>query len=138
MHFQIIIVLVVAALAAAVAYSVIGRVLPGRWRTRNQEQFKDFTLDSVNVLTGLLFSIGLAFDRWRANGLRRGARRYATRSRRHRRDIWIRHGIPEPTQSTWKRDSKNYVSLVINQDWSLMRETAAQRRRLDRAEHPAR
>lgn len=34
------------------------------------------------------------------------------------------HGIPGPTQSTWKRDSKNYASLVINQDWPLIQNSS--------------
>jgi hypothetical protein len=29
-------------------------------------------------------------------------------------------GIPEPAQSVWKRDSRNYATLVIEQDWPLM------------------
>jgi hypothetical protein len=33
-------------------------------------------------------------------------------------------GIPESTQSTWKRDSKNYASLVINQDWPLIQNSS--------------
>ena len=115
MHFQIIIVLVVAALAAAVAYSVIGRVLPGRWRTRNQEQFKDFTLDSVNVLTGLLFSIVLAFDRWRANGLRRGARRYATRSRRPGAIYGFATAFPNP------RSQPGNATAKTTRAWSSTR-----------------
>jgi hypothetical protein len=121
MHVQIIIVLVVAALAAAVAYSIIGRVLPGRWRTRDQEQSEDFTLDSINVLIGLLFSVILAFviagvltdyDDARADTQREADATGAI--------YGFAHGIPEPTQTTWKRDCRNYATLVINQDWPLM------------------
>ena len=55
MQFQIVIVLVVAALATAVAYLVLGRILPESWRSREVEESEGFTIDSVNVLIGLLF-----------------------------------------------------------------------------------
>lgn len=61
MYFQVVIVSVVAALAAVLAYLTIGRVLPIRWRARDVEQSEDSTLDSVNVLSGLLPPIVLAF-----------------------------------------------------------------------------
>jgi hypothetical protein len=60
MQFQIVAVLVVAALATVLVYVVIGRILPGRWREPKVEDSEAFTIESVNVLMGLLFSVLLA------------------------------------------------------------------------------
>ena len=121
MQFQIVVVLVVAALATVLIYVVIGRMLPGRWRKPKVEASEAFTIDSVNVLIGLLFSVLLAFviasvledyDKARSDAQEEANALGAV--------YGFAHGIPEPAQSTWKRDSRNYTTLVINQDWPLM------------------
>jgi hypothetical protein len=61
MWFQIIVVLVVAALTTVLVYMGLCRMLPGRGRASEVEASEAFTIDSVNVLIGLLFSILLAF-----------------------------------------------------------------------------
>ena len=85
------------------------------------EESEAFTIDSVNVLIGLLFSVLLAFviasvledyDKARSDTQEEANALGAV--------YGFAHGIPEPTQSIWKRDSRNYTSLVIDQDWPLM------------------
>jgi hypothetical protein len=121
MQFQIIVVLTVAALATVLVYVVIGRLLPGRWRQSTVEASEAFTIDSVNVLIGLLFSVLLAFviasvlvdyDKARSDTQEEANALGAV--------YGFAHGIPEPAQSIWKRDSRHYTTLVIKQDWPLM------------------
>ncbi len=85
------------------------------------EASEDFTLDSANVLIGLLFSIILAFvigsvlvdyERARSENQQEANARGAI--------YGFAWGIPEPAQSNWKRDTRDYVTLVIGQDWPLM------------------
>lgn len=121
MQFQIIVVLVVAALATVLLYMVIVRMLPGRWRNPKVEASEAFTIDSVNVLMGLLFSVLLAFviasvledyDKARSETQQEANALGAV--------YGFARGIPEPAQAIWKRDSRNYATLVIDQDWPLM------------------
>jgi hypothetical protein len=121
MQSQIIMVLVVAALATALVYAVIGRVLPGRWHKSEVEASEAFTIESVNVLIGLLFSVLLAFV---IGSVLEDFNQAASDTQLEANALGaiygFAHGIPEPTQSIWKRDSRNYTTLVIDQDWPLM------------------
>jgi hypothetical protein len=126
MKLQIIVVLVVAALATVLVYVVIDRVLPGHWRKSEVEMSEDFTIDSVNVLIGLLFSILLAFviatmltdfDNARSDTQQEANALGAV--------YGFARGIPEPANSTWKRDAQNYATLVIEQDWPMMQHQQA-------------
>jgi hypothetical protein len=121
MSLQTTLVLVMAALATVLVYLVIGRTLPGHWGKSEVEESEDFTLNSINALIGLLFSIVLAFvisfaleDYDHASS---GAQAEANAIGAIYGFAW---GIPEPAQSTWKRDARHYVTLVIDQDWPLM------------------
>ncbi|MGH3721428.1 MAG: DUF4239 domain-containing protein [Pseudonocardiaceae bacterium] len=126
MGFQLIIVLAVATLATVLVYVVLSRILPGRWRHNEVETSEAFTIDSVNVLIGLLFSILLAFvigsvlvdyDKARSDAQQEANALGAV--------YGFARGIPEPAQSTWKQDSRNYTVLVIDQDWPLMQHQQA-------------
>ncbi len=121
MNWQIVVVLLVAALATAGVYVVAGRVLPGRWRKRDVEASEDFALDSVNVLIGLLFSILLAFVIATVLGDYDNA---SSDAQQEANAIGAVHslarGLAEPGNSLWKSDAKNYTTLVIDQDWPLM------------------
>ncbi|MFY9808146.1 MAG: hypothetical protein WAK86_12875 [Pseudonocardiaceae bacterium] len=121
MDSLVIIVVLGAALATVAVYAVVGRVLPGRWRKGDVAESEGFAIESVNVLIGLLFSILLAFliatvlsDYDKASSDAQGEANAigAVHS--------LARAIPQPTQSLWKSDSKNYTTLVINQDWPLM------------------
>ncbi|MGH3869652.1 MAG: hypothetical protein ACRDQ4_26830 [Pseudonocardiaceae bacterium] len=121
MQSQVVAVLVVAALATVVVYAVLGRALPGRWRKSKVEASEAFTIDSVNVLIGLLFSVLLAFVIGSVLEDFNQARSDTQQEANALGAIYgFAHGIPEPTQSMWKRDSRNYTTLVIDQDWPLM------------------
>jgi hypothetical protein len=85
------------------------------------ETSESFTIDSVNVLIGLLFSVLLAFviasvltdyDRARSDTQQEANAIGAV--------YGFARGIPAPAQSIWKRDSRHYATLVIEQDWPLM------------------
>lgn len=126
MSWQMILVLVVASLATVLVYLLVDRLLPAHWRKGEAEAAEDFTLDSANVLVGLLFSIVLAFvigsvlvdyDRGRSE-----AQREANAIGAIYGFAW---GIPEPAQSTWKSGARHYATLVIEQDWPLMQNQQA-------------
>jgi hypothetical protein len=121
MSMQMTLVLVVAALATVLVYLVAGRMLPGHWGRSEVEASEDFTLDSANVLIGLLFSIVLAFVISSVLVDYDHARSEAQREANAIGAIYgFAWGIPEPAQSTWKRDARHYAALVIDQDWPLM------------------
>jgi hypothetical protein len=121
MNLKIIYVLVVAAVVTVLLYLVIGRILPARWRKSAVEESEGFTLDSVNVLIGLLFSILLAFVIASVLSDYDNARSDAQSEANALGAIYgFAHGIPEPAQATWKRDSRDYATLVIEKDWPLM------------------
>ena len=125
MNLKIIYVLVVAAVVTVLLYLVIDRILPARWRKSEVEESEGFTLDSVNVLIGLLFSILLAFVIAGVLSDYDNARSDAQSEANALGAIYgFAHGIPEPTQETWKRDSRDYARLVIEKD-------------VDRDQHPA-
>lgn len=126
MQSQIIVVLVVAALATVVVYVVVGRMLPGRWRHREVEESEAFTIDSVNVLIGLLFSILLSFVIASVLDDYNKARTDAQQEANSLGAVYgFARGIPEPAQSIWKRDSRHYADLVIGQDWPMMQHQQA-------------
>ncbi|MGH3792940.1 MAG: hypothetical protein ACRDQ9_19515 [Pseudonocardiaceae bacterium] len=111
----------VVALSTVLVYVVVGRMLPGRWRTSEVEASEVFTIDSVNVLIGLLFSILLAFVIASVLADYDKARTEAQDEANALGAIYgFAHGIPEPAQSIWKRHSRDYATLVIEQDWLLM------------------
>jgi hypothetical protein len=120
-QFQIVVVLAVAALATAMAYLVLGRILPESWRSREVEESEGFTIDSVNVLIGLLFSILLAFV---ISGVLADYDNARSDEQQEANAIGAIYGyaqgIPEPTKSIWKNGSRRYATLVIDQDWPLM------------------
>jgi hypothetical protein len=126
MSLQMTLVLVVAALATVLVYLVIGRMLPGHWGKSEIEASEDFALDSVNVLIGLLFSIVLAFVIGSVlvdyDHARSDAQAEANAIGAIYGFAW---GIPEPAQSTWKRNAHRYATLVIDQDWPLMQHQQA-------------
>ncbi len=123
MNLQIFYVLGMAGIATVLLYLVIGRVLPARWGKSEMEESEDFTIDSVNVLLGLLFSILLAFVIAGVLADYDNARSEAQREANALGAIYgFAKGIPEPAQSTWKRGSHDYTALVIEQDWPLMQQ----------------
>lgn len=126
MSLQIILVSVVAALATVLVYLMVGRVLPGHWGESEVGTSEDFTLDSVNVLIGLLFSIVLAFVIGSVLVDYDHARSEAQREANAIGAIYgFAWGIPETAQSTWKRAARQYAILVINEDWPLMQQQQA-------------
>ena len=121
MQIQIVIVLAVATLATVVTYLVLGRILPERWRQSEVEASEAFSINSVNVLIGLLFSIVLAFVIAGVLDDYNNARSAAQQEANAIGAIYgYAQGISEPARSTWKNDSRHYASLVIDQDWPLM------------------
>lgn len=110
MSLQMTLVLVVAALATVLVYLVIGRILPGHWGKSEIEASEDFTLDSTNVLIGLLFSIVLAFVIGSVLVDYDHARSDAQDEENAIGAIYgFAWGIPEPAQSNWKRDARNCI-----------------------------
>lgn len=121
MQFQVIVMVTVTALATALVYGVVCRVLPKRWRASEVEVSEAFTIDSVNVLIGLLFSVLLAFVIASVLEDYNKARSDTQQEANALGAVYgFAHGIPEPIQSIWKRDSRTYTTLVIDQDWPLM------------------
>lgn len=121
MHWQLIILLLAAALLTVVVYGVLGLALPKRWRKSEGEEDEDFTIDSVNVLIGLLFSILLAFVIAGVLSDFDEASQTAQDEANAVGAIYgFGQGISEPDKSIWKRDSRNYAKLVVDEDWPLM------------------
>jgi hypothetical protein len=113
MQFQLFIVLVMAALAAVVTYLARGRIQPDRWRKIEVEESEAFTIDSVNVLIGPLFSIVLAFAIASLLDDYNKARCDAQQKANAIGAIYgYAQGIPEPAKSSWK------TTAVTTQPWS--------------------
>ncbi|MGH3870600.1 MAG: hypothetical protein ACRDSR_03630 [Pseudonocardiaceae bacterium] len=121
MSVQIFLVSVVAALVTVLVYLAVGRMSTGHWGKGEVAASEDFTLDSANVLIGLLFSIVLAFVVGSVLVDYDHARSEAQQEANAIGAIYgYAWGIPEPAQSTWKRGARYYATLVIDQDWPLM------------------
>ncbi len=118
---MMIIVLLVVAVATVLVYVAVGQMLPRRWRKNEVEASEDFAINSVNVLIGLLFSILLAFV---IAGVLSDFDRASNNAQEEANALGaiygLGQGISEPAKSTWKSDTRNYASLVVDEDWPLM------------------
>lgn len=121
MNQNLVITLLVVAVATLVVYVAVERVLPSRWRKSEVEASEDFAINSVNVLVGLLFSILLAFV---IAGVLGDYDKASTNTQQEANALGAIYGfaqaLPEPAQSIWKSDSRNYAALVVDEEWSLM------------------
>lgn len=121
MSLSLIVLLLAAGLVTALCYGALGRMLPGRWRVGDEGASEEFTIDSVNVLVGLMFSILLAFV---VAGVMQDFSQAGETTQHEANALGaiygFAQGISEPSKSLWKHDARDYAALVVDQDWPLM------------------